>query len=97
MLASLGDDLKYVTITSAAAIEPAATLSVRVAPVDAPKCERCWHWRDDVGNDPARPELCGRCTDAADLCGGAIAPGGLSMATQAYRDAGPVARHRPRS
>ncbi len=71
ILASLGDDLKYVTITSAAAIEPAAALGVRVAPVDSPKCERCWHWRDDVGNDPARPELCGRCTDAADLCGGA--------------------------
>ena len=34
------------------------------------KCERCWHYRDDVGNDPSRPELCGRCTNDADLCGG---------------------------
>ena len=29
----------------------------------APKCERCWHYRDDVGNDRARPELCGRCVE----------------------------------
>jgi isoleucyl-tRNA synthetase len=25
------------------------------------KCERCWHWRGDVGSDPAHPGLCGRC------------------------------------
>ena len=70
LLATLGDDLKYVTITSRAGLEPASALAVRVAPATAPKCERCWHWRDDVGNDPARPELCGRCTDDIDLCGG---------------------------
>jgi isoleucyl-tRNA synthetase len=26
------------------------------------KCERCWHWRPDVGHDPAHPSLCARCT-----------------------------------
>ncbi|OYW08657.1 MAG: hypothetical protein B7X34_08240, partial [Acidobacteriia bacterium 12-62-4] len=26
------------------------------------KCERCWHWRADVGLDAAHPTLCGRCT-----------------------------------
>ena len=26
------------------------------------KCERCWHYRDDVGHDPAHPSICGRCT-----------------------------------
>jgi isoleucyl-tRNA synthetase len=35
---------------------------VQVAPSTATKCERCWHWRDDVGYDPAHPGLCGRCT-----------------------------------
>ena len=25
------------------------------------KCERCWHYRADVGADPAHPTLCGRC------------------------------------
>ncbi|HEX7436101.1 MAG TPA: zinc finger domain-containing protein, partial [Caldimonas sp.] len=70
LLASLGDDLKFVTITSRATLAPATSLAIAVTPASAPKCERCWHWRDDVGSDPARPDLCGRCTDAADLCGG---------------------------
>jgi isoleucyl-tRNA synthetase len=31
--------------------------------VEAPKCERCWHYRRDVGHDHAEhPGLCGRCT-----------------------------------
>jgi isoleucyl-tRNA synthetase len=25
------------------------------------KCIRCWHYRPDVGIDPAHPEICGRC------------------------------------
>jgi isoleucyl-tRNA synthetase len=25
------------------------------------KCERCWHYRADVGQDAAHPTLCGRC------------------------------------
>ncbi|MDQ6679545.1 MAG: class I tRNA ligase family protein, partial [Pseudomonadota bacterium] len=70
LLGSLGDELKYVTITSAAELEPSSALAVIVKPATAPKCERCWHYRDDVGVDPSRPELCGRCTNDADLCGG---------------------------
>jgi isoleucyl-tRNA synthetase len=31
-------------------------------PSSAAKCERCWHYRDDVGSDAAHPSLCGRCT-----------------------------------
>jgi isoleucyl-tRNA synthetase len=62
LLQSLGDDLKFVTITSKAVAEPAEALSVAVTPSASPKCERCWHWRDDVGHDPAHPTLCGRCT-----------------------------------
>ena len=38
------------------------TLAVAVTPSKATKCERCWHWRDDVGHDAAHPGLCGRCT-----------------------------------
>ena len=26
------------------------------------KCERCWHYQDDVGSDATHPTLCGRCT-----------------------------------
>ena len=74
-LRSLGDDLKYVFITSQA---EAVALVTDDGPLflalprrlDATKCERCWHCRDDVGVDRWRPQLCGRCTDDADLCGG---------------------------
>jgi len=62
LFATLGDDLRFVLITSAARIEAAATLQVRVSASTATKCERCWHWRNDVGHDPAHPGLCGRCT-----------------------------------
>ena len=62
LLASLGDDLKFVLITSAAALTSAEALAVTVTPSAAAKCERCWHWRDDVGHDSAHPGLCGRCT-----------------------------------
>ena len=61
LLRSLGDDLKFVTITSEATVVDAAELAVAVAPSRAPKCERCWHYRDDVGADAAHPGLCGRC------------------------------------
>jgi isoleucyl-tRNA synthetase len=65
LLESLGADLKFVFITSAAAVTAAAegeVLHVEVRPSAACKCERCWHWRDDVGHDPAHPTICGRCT-----------------------------------
>ncbi len=60
-LTTLGDDLRFVTITSAATAIPGDVLSVRVTPSTHPKCERCWHWRADVGADTAHPTLCGRC------------------------------------
>ena len=62
LLVSLGDDLKFVLITSAATLLAGETLTITVAPSPATKCERCWHWRDDVGHDAAHPTICGRCT-----------------------------------
>lgn len=62
LLQSLGDDLRFVTITSGAAVIAGEVLSVQVTPATATKCERCWHYRDDVGHDPAHPGICGRCT-----------------------------------
>ena len=65
-LAALGDDLKFVMITSAArAVRVAAPADegVTVTPAPHGKCERCWHYRADVGADPAHPTLCGRCVD----------------------------------
>jgi isoleucyl-tRNA synthetase len=71
-LASLGDDLRFVLITSAARLREAeggevpsdqsAIGHIEVTPTAHAKCDRCWHWRADVGHDPAHPALCGRCT-----------------------------------
>jgi isoleucyl-tRNA synthetase len=61
LLASLGDDLRFVTITSQARLHRAEHLTVSVTPSSAAKCERCWHYRDDVSADPAYPGLCARC------------------------------------
>jgi isoleucyl-tRNA synthetase len=60
-LAALGDDLRFVLITSAARVTRGAELTISVASSPHPKCERCWHWRSDVGADSAHPGLCGRC------------------------------------
>jgi isoleucyl-tRNA synthetase len=61
LLASLGEDLKFVLITSKATLLDGEALTVTVTPSTATKCERCWHWRDDVGADAAHPTICGRC------------------------------------
>jgi isoleucyl-tRNA synthetase len=64
LLQSLGDDLRFVLITSQARVEivgSEADEAIVVTPSAATKCERCWHWRDDVGHAPDHPTLCGRC------------------------------------
>ena len=60
-LASLGDDLKYVFIVSAASVTRAVEDKVSAVPLTHAKCERCWHVRDDVGANADHPDLCGRC------------------------------------
>jgi isoleucyl-tRNA synthetase len=65
LLASLGDELKYLLLTSAARavpssearVSPSSEARVSVAPSEHPKCERCWHYRADVNGEG----LCGRC------------------------------------
>ncbi len=61
LLASLGDDLKFVFITSAIELVAGDGLSISVKASSDAKCERCWHYRADVGQDPAHPTICGRC------------------------------------
>ena len=72
-LLRLGDELRFVFITSYARVHgldektPDAVeteikgLFVRVAPSAYPKCIRCWHHREDVGTNPEHPQICGRC------------------------------------
>jgi isoleucyl-tRNA synthetase len=62
MLASLGDDLRFVLIVSRATVHTGADeLRIDITPSAHKKCERCWHWRDDVGVDSSHPEICERC------------------------------------
>jgi len=60
-LASLGDDLRFVLITSAATVTKDDAFAIGARPSSRAKCERCWHYRPDIGGDAAHPTLCGRC------------------------------------
>jgi isoleucyl-tRNA synthetase len=64
--------LRFVLITSEATLAEGESLAVAVTPATAPKCARCWHYRDDVGADAAHPLICGRCI--ANLVGGGEPP-----------------------
>ncbi len=70
LLTRLGDDLRYVMITSRAtvhAIASTAEQKVVVTPSTHDKCERCWHYRSDVGHDVLHATwhatICRRCVD----------------------------------
>lgn len=74
-LAAIGDELRFLLITSEARVHqatsppegavPAASgtegVWIAVQPTSAAKCVRCWQRRDDVGKQLEHPELCGRC------------------------------------
>ncbi len=71
-LKHLGEELRFVLITSEATVKPASEageaeltayegLRVAVTPAAHAKCERCWHHREDVGSNTQYTDLCGRC------------------------------------
>ena len=72
-LTLLAEELRFVLITSGASVEvvteaPADTIAtevnglwLRVAQSDGTKCERCWHFTDDIGQNDEYSDLCGRC------------------------------------
>jgi isoleucyl-tRNA synthetase len=71
LLASIKDDMRFVMITSRATLHKGgggvassglAGVGIRVAASAHKKCERCWHYREDVGTNAEHPLLCGRCT-----------------------------------
>ena len=76
-LEQLGDELRFVLITSQAelkSIEEAGDcenvldtevdgLRLGVKASEHTKCVRCWHHREDVGANAEHEELCGRCVD----------------------------------
>lgn len=74
-LSELGDELRFVLMTSSASISlkqeaeddvmitEIEGLSLRVAPSAYDKCARCWHRREDLGQHPDHPTLCHRCVE----------------------------------
>jgi isoleucyl-tRNA synthetase len=63
-LNSLADDLHFVMITSSAKVYKVVAESqqkITVKPSTHVKCDRCWHYRADVGADSLHPQICGRC------------------------------------
>ena len=73
-LSQLGDELRFVFITSYARIHPLSDKTdncieagegvfVEVTKSDHEKCVRCWHHRKDVGQNAEHEELCGRCVE----------------------------------
>lgn len=67
------DELRFIFITSAAHchlthLKPASAIAYHefwldVKPSPHPKCIRCWHHREEVGQHPQHPQLCQRCID----------------------------------
>jgi isoleucyl-tRNA synthetase len=80
-LAKLGEELRFVLITSKATIETVTAapenaletevegLWLTVASAEGEKCERCWHVTTDIDESEAHPTLCGRCITNIDGAG----------------------------
>ena len=72
-LATIESELRFIFITSYARLHPLsekpneaiqAGEAWLVAKASAyPKCIRCWHHREEVGQHSEHPELCGRCIE----------------------------------
>ena len=62
-LESLKDDLRFVMITSRAVVykQAGSDVQIDVTPSTHAKCDRCWHYRADVGHHAEHPTICGRC------------------------------------
>jgi isoleucyl-tRNA synthetase len=74
-LQALGDELRFVLITSYARLHSidektsdsiesdVSGLFINVSASKHDKCIRCWHHREDVGTHASHPELCDRCIE----------------------------------
>ncbi len=70
-LASFEDDVRFIFITSQARVRSEQNADAQASGIDGialyahasthPKCERCWHYRADVGANSKHPTICGRC------------------------------------
>ncbi|MFC2567865.1 MAG: class I tRNA ligase family protein, partial [Haemophilus parainfluenzae] len=75
LLEQLGNELRFVLITSKAKVKALADkpadvaagelegIAVSVARSHGEKCPRCWHYSDKIGVNPEHPTLCPRCVE----------------------------------
>jgi isoleucyl-tRNA synthetase len=67
-LTGYGGDLSAIFIVSRVTVTQAemgpTDIRITVERSDAAKCERCWNYREAVGNDATHPTLCDRCVEA---------------------------------
>jgi len=71
VLSKLEDELRFVFITSQAKLVKSDDgestdiegLKLTINASDAEKCERCWHYREDVGSNSDHPTICSRCVE----------------------------------
>jgi isoleucyl-tRNA synthetase len=79
-LQKLGNELRFVLITSTAELQPLSGaqtaettempgLKLAVKKSAEAKCARCWHHRADVGSHALHPEVCARCADNVEGAG----------------------------
>jgi len=78
VLSALGNELKFVLITSRAKLLPVSDkpanaiessvegLSLVLSPSESDRCDRCWHQTPTVGANETHPELCVRCIENVD-------------------------------
>ncbi len=69
VLSRIQDELKYIFITSRATLhkrEQDLDIEITAMPTAHTKCERCWHYREDVGQIVEHPTLCGRCASCVE-------------------------------
>ena len=58
------DLLRELLNVSALKMSVGETITHSISKAAGQKCERCWHWETDIGQNAEHPTLCGRCVEA---------------------------------
>ena len=65
-LKALGDELRFALLVSKAEVVEGEELGAEVVVSGGEKCERCWHYTDDIGSVAGHETICARCADNID-------------------------------
>ena len=56
--------LKVEVLNEPLAEDESGAIRMTIGKADGQKCERCWHWETDIGQNAEHPTICGRCVEA---------------------------------